>query len=53
VDKKNPFKKGTRSYEIWEKHNNPEHKDFWFDKVTGKITKRDEKIVEEALNVQS
>jgi len=49
MNKKNPFKEGTRSYEIWEKNNNPKSKDFWFHMMNDKTSKRDDKIVEEAL----
>ena len=28
--KGNPYPKGSRSYEIWAKNNDPTHKDFWF-----------------------
>ena len=51
--KKNPYKEGTRSWKIWDKNNNPDSEMFWRDKFTRRLTERDERIMEEALNVQS
>ena len=50
TDMKNPFKKGTMSYDIWERNNNPNDKQFLRRVLTGgKITERDEKILKESL----
>jgi len=51
--KKNPYQEGTISWKIWEKNNNPADGQFWIDKFTRRTSKHDEKVVEEALNVQS
>ena len=49
MNKKNPYPKDSRSWEIWEKNNNPEHKDYWFNKFGHQTAHRDEENVEEAL----
>ena len=51
--KNNPYKEGTISWKIWDKNNNPKSEQFWRDKFTRRITKSDEKMMEDALNVQS
>ena len=45
----NPFKEGTISWEIWERNNNPENKDFWLVVFNNKVRDEDEEKVREAL----
>jgi len=50
----NPFPEGSRSYKIWEKNNNPKSNQFIKSVLSkGRITKKEERLMKEAVNVQS
>jgi len=47
--KVNPYDKGSLSWKIWDRNNNPNSEQFWIDKFARNITKRDEIKVNEVL----
>jgi len=52
MTKKNPFREGTASYDIWERNNNPRNKQFLRRVLsTDKVTDRDERILKESIAI--